>query len=417
MARACLSDSWRTSRGASWRPKVCTRRMVSSSLPPASAAWPVSQSEACMAVKSSNSSSLSKMPSVEVRAPINASGDAAHAAVSRRRATTMSIKRLYGSWARFGELATPARWTMSELAVVTDKSRRKASSSAMKSSAPLRRCAATTCAVTCAVTFGFPSRSPPIHVAKATGTASRGKAPPCCASVASNLRRNCGTAAHSDVSITAKAPRASFCGVGLDRRSSSLPHRARTVAARSRSSSSFSKPLPPPSASSWSRSVTRRCFTSSVRRCTSVGCAVKTISTRCFDIFSTTSPIDLPSPSKSATVPGHESTFNGNKADPSTRFVSRRRRRCSDSAAFERARKCANARDTSRSCAASREATDATIFEKRSAARTSSPSRRAERQCVAPLRRDSIAFKVLAPSTSPAAASPSNFPNFFISRA
>ena len=104
----------------------------------------------------------------------------------------------------------------------------------------MRRCAATVSRVTGAVTLGLPSRSPPIQEASRTGALVRGRRPPRALSVASNLLKKSGTASQSDVSTTARPPRASCCGDGFARRSSSEPHKALTTPASSRSTSCLS---------------------------------------------------------------------------------------------------------------------------------------------------------------------------------
>ena len=120
------------------------------------------------------------------------------------------------------------------------KSVRNASSSTNNNPAAMRRCAATVSRVTGAVTLGFPSRSPPIHEASRTGADVRGRRPPRALSVASRRRRKSGTASQSDVSTTAKPPRASCWGDGFARRSSSEPHKALTTPASSLSTSFLS---------------------------------------------------------------------------------------------------------------------------------------------------------------------------------
>ena len=187
---------------------------------------------------------------------------------------------------------------VASLASRTESSSASASSSGTYSAAARRRCAATTSRVTRAVTFGLPSRSPPIQLANTTGALSSGSARPHCARTTLSRRRTKpGTADQSDVSSTCRPSRASFCGVGLARRSSSLDHmpatsrRSAARAARARRSRRRRSarrpprrrgPRPPRIGRRASRAAAWRSgVASSARRCTSVGCAVSTISTFC----------------------------------------------------------------------------------------------------------------------------------------
>ena len=90
------------------------------------------------------------------------------------------------------------------------------------------------------VSLLLPSRAPPIHEASRSGADVRGRRPPLALRVASRRRRKSGTASQSDVSTTARPPRAAGCGDGCARRSASEPHKALTTPASSRSTSFLS---------------------------------------------------------------------------------------------------------------------------------------------------------------------------------
>ena len=180
---------------------------------------------------------------------------------------------------RYGSGCSPTAARSSALASCMDSSTCSRSMSRRCRSAAIQRASSSTWRLTSAVTFGLPSRSPPIQEAKRTGTASSGRRWPQWASRASSRSRNMsGTARHRECSMTAKPHLASSSGVGRWRRISSVcqasairRRRRSRLAARSRSVRS-----------SWSLAASSAAMASyfwiRLRRATSVGWAVSTSS-------------------------------------------------------------------------------------------------------------------------------------------
>ena len=124
---------------------------------------------------------------------------------------------------------------------------------------------ATTSRVTCGVTNGLPSRSPPTHDPSTSGRASSGTVNPAARASRSNSPTSWGTVLRASCSRYQPTALASSETIGLPGRISSVCHRRSTSAATSSSSAPRS-----------SASPTRRSTRSTDCRDDSVGCAVNT---------------------------------------------------------------------------------------------------------------------------------------------
>ncbi|MNN10389.1 hypothetical protein D3C81_1233110 [compost metagenome] len=160
-----------------------------------------------------------------------------------------------------------------------DRSPASPSTSRRYRSAAIQRASRRTSRVIAAVTLGLPSRSPPIQEAKRIGAAVSGRRwPVCCCRPWSTRRRKFGTACQSECSMTAKPHFASSTGVGRVRRISSVCQ-ASAISWRRRICTCWRSSG---NRSAWSRAASCAAIASyfwiSVRRATSVGCAVSTSS-------------------------------------------------------------------------------------------------------------------------------------------
>ena len=129
------------------------------------------------------------------------------------------------------------------------------------------------------VTFGLPSRSPPIHEAKRTGATCKGRrCPQCSITMSSSSRMNFGTAFHKVCSIVVKPHFASSTGVGRCWRISSVCHAEQISCFKSSRTVWRSRGV----SFCWSilnkASLIPSYFWIRVRRLTSVGWAVRTSS-------------------------------------------------------------------------------------------------------------------------------------------
>mmetsp|Transcript_22955 Transcript_22955/g.49669 ORF Transcript_22955/g.49669 Transcript_22955/m.49669 type:complete len:217 (+) Transcript_22955:2018-2668(+) len=156
--------------------------------------------------------------------------------------------------------------------------------SASNNRAALMRFVKQTSLVTFGVTFGFPSRSPPIQLANLNGLAVNGNpySPPMVDFIsASSLRKKLGNTSHNTVSMTSVPRSASSCGEGLTRDTSSVCQMEAISRRRSSSRSWrwYGVPLSRMLSASFRIFWTRPCFSRRVRRLTWVGWAVRTSST------------------------------------------------------------------------------------------------------------------------------------------
>mmetsp|Transcript_5408 Transcript_5408/g.15913 ORF Transcript_5408/g.15913 Transcript_5408/m.15913 type:complete len:240 (+) Transcript_5408:84-803(+) len=218
------------------------------------------------------------------------------------------------------------------------------------SPAPVSRELIETSRVTSGVTFGLPSRSPPIQDAKTTGAMSGGNGllkSGLDSSSASRRLRKAGTDVQRD-SVTMFSPcRASLMGVGFSRRISSVCHNSSICCVMSRWTLSRTRVGIDLESSSWSRAATCWCLRITVRRLTSVGCAVKTISACSWQSDSKiSSAVALSDSSSDCTVPITESCMG--QFSPVTSRSWSLRTRWWPSAEFARVRNCAKARATRR---------------------------------------------------------------------
>mmetsp|Transcript_17927 Transcript_17927/g.36382 ORF Transcript_17927/g.36382 Transcript_17927/m.36382 type:complete len:418 (+) Transcript_17927:1525-2778(+) len=307
-AAVCLSLSSLMSRGVKVRPKALNFLMRSFSAPSATSEKPVAWRDAYMTSRAFASSSASKrgfgltssQTSESAPRPVTCPWSYPLPSLSRARASSQNFlvasilflkcpsTRLYFSMTSLLPMTLSARSFISlEYLLEIARSSYRAWRSSPMSLAARRRSVITTSLVTAGETFGLPSRSPPIQLPNFTGTTVGGRGLPSLAcTTESSCLQYAGNASQSTDSMMAMPPLASSCGVGFFLLISSLPQMDATVRRRTASFSERSKSPIDESSRLLRASDSFLNLRRMVRRLTSVGCAVKTISICCLHSWS-----------------------------------------------------------------------------------------------------------------------------------
>ena len=214
-------------------------------------------------------------------------------------------------------------------------------------------------------TFGFPSRSPPIHVPNRSGDPGSRACQTRCSSAAASQRLSSTNHSPCRISSTTR---------GRSERTSSVCQRIVTSSTSRSLASARSRGVERGSSSSSRSSSRRRCFSRIVRGSASVGWAVRTSSTDTRRAASRSSSSPTPAAASSASASSSDS-----RRVPPSRSISRRRRtRWCCSAMFARWKYIVNARRIT-ACVETGSAAIAVASEREAVASPSRPRRASPR--------------------------------------